>query len=615
MPIPGTTTPTAGGSPGGPARQVRRRWRSRRLRWALCALALLVGVWWVLTASPLTKRLVLPRLAAASGLEVTASRVWLDLAGQLVLRDAEFRVPGVRGPAGRVVRVGRATADIDWRAAASGGQALRTLELIEPVVTISQSTVDGSLNITPLFTRVSPPPVPQPSQPAPSLPGSAQPVPALRLPTITLIDAAVELAEHTAESTTTLKRLPLNGRLAPDRAVTHPDRYTMALRETSRSGQGMRIDGSIEGGNAEITLNDLSLDEWPDSTLPSAIRGFAADLALRGTVPAARVTYSAAGGVRAELQLKGVALNLPVEPDSSFVPVGGPVMGPPTRLMRMRDVEGRIALTRDAPHRGPDASGVTAELAGTIEDLPYRVRLDYRGLSLGSPFTLEFSADKFQLERNPALLPYAPPKVREFLTMFSSPTALLTARGTITRAGSTNPDEPAPVAVEGVVDLEQGTAAYERFPYQFSAITGRFLFDSNSLRIEGMRGSTPDGATLAATAHVAPLDDSAEVRVSVLCENVPIDGTLQKAFGPARSGFIDALFSTRAYQDLLDRSLVRRSGTLDQPGGPPVFDLGGRARVAVNIYTPPGTDEPWTVKVDVDIPAAGLVIEIGRAHV
>lgn len=576
----------------------RRRW----LRWVLVALAVLVAAWWIVTSSPLTKRLILPRLAAASGMDVRADRVWIDTAGNIVLRDAEFFIPGQSGPSARLARVARATASVSWTDALAGGQPVRSLELIDPVVTLSQTT-DGTLNIAPLLARITATSTPQPvPQPAPQPPPQPSTLAALQLPEITLINAAVELAEHTATTTTVLKRLPLDGRLTP---TATPGVYTLALREASTRTTPLRIDGTIDHADAEITLTNLSLDDWPDSSLPTAVRAVAADLAPAGTVPSARVSYTQANGFTAELTLKDVALNLPLQPDPTFITSTGPVVGPPTRLIRMRDVQGKIALNRPNPDSAAPTPRITANLSGLVEDLPYRVDLDYQGLTLDAPFTLAFAADKFQLERNPALLPYAPPKVREFLTMFSSPTALLTAAATITRPPPAAPDIPADIAVQGVVDLESGVAAYENFPYQFSNISARFLFDENSFRIENMRGSTADGATLAATAHVAPLDDSAEVRVKVQCTNVPIDATLERAFGPARAGFIQTLFSTSAYQDLLDRSLVKRPGSAAADA--PTFELGGRARVDIDIYTPPGTDAPWTVNVDVEIPSAGLV--------
>ena len=52
--------------------------------------------------------------------------------------------------------------------------------------------------------------------------------------------------------------------------------------------------------------------------MPHPTRDRYADLNLRGDVPTATLTYTPEEGVTAKLELRGVGMNLPLEPTSEF---------------------------------------------------------------------------------------------------------------------------------------------------------------------------------------------------------------------------------------------------------------------------------------------------------
>lgn len=593
-------------SPPPPARQrrSRHRWFWRGL---FLAITLPVLLWLLLTHSPITKRLILPPLSRALGLEVDAAAVRVTLAGQVVFRELTARVPGVAGPAGQFLAVPRAVAHIDWVAALRGrSDAAREVVFTEPLVIISQATTDASLNVARLATAR------RPAAPAPGVPAPGVPAPAatpLVLPTITLYNASIELGEHTQTSYTPLKRLTLNGQLVPDPDT--PGQHSFVLRQAQtiaavRAGPldpSFRILGAFGPAGVTARLSNFSLADWPPSSVPSSIRNVLEELQLTGDVPTATFSFTPDAGVAAELTLRGVAMNLPVAPDPEFTALQQPIMGPPMRNLRMRSVDGTIVFARDS---------IAARVAGLVEDLPYKVTLRYDGTTTDSPFELEFAAENFRIDRSPALLPYAPQAVRTWLRTFSSPTAVVTARVSLSRASVIPGQKPAPLRVNGRVDLQQGTAAYDRFPYAFSNINGSFLFDNESLEIVGMVGSSPSGATLNARARISPLDDSAEVKVVVNVRNAPIDRAMAEAFGQGDSNLIDALFNSRAYQQLVAQGLIRTprdAAAQPDASAAPVFELGGLVDIDVDIFSPRGVGLPIDTTIDIRIPRAGLVPE------
>lgn len=602
-------------------RHARRWWRRKWGRWVVLAALVVVLVVVLLTQSPLTKRLLLPPLARALNMDISARSVRISPSGEIVLRGAQFRVPGVAGPAGQFMRVERAAASLDWGQLRRGNvaRAVREIELRGPVVVISQSLDDRTLNVA----RLAQPPAAAGAQ------GTAGQ--ALVIPRVTLVDASVELGEHTGDTYTALKRLTMDGRLEPTRDA---GTYALRLRESgpgAGAGSGstppeldraLKIEGLIKGDSASATISNFSLTRWGPRNVPASIREIFRDLDLSGDVPRATFSYGAAEGVRAELELRDVAMNLPIDPDPSFNRAE-PVFGPPLGKMRMRGVKGTIAL---------ESSGLRAEVSGRVEDLPYIVRLDYRGTTLDAPFDIDFESPDFRIDRNPALMPYAPPKVRQWVTTFSSPTAQLAARARVSR-GEPQGGQPGAITVAGSVDVRNGTAAYEGFPYEFREIAGRFEFSDTFLRITGLTGKAPAGGTLTCEALVEPLDDSAQVDVKVRVRGVPVDEAMERSFPSGRGNIIQALFNTRRYQELVAAGLVRTASDAerereelqrlrlapDAPGAAerivalearsrvPVFALGGNADVDVDIFSPRGVGVPWTTTINISIPEARLV--------
>ncbi len=596
--------------------RARARWRWT-FRLAIAIPLALIAAAVVLTHSPLTRMLILPRVAAASGLLVEADSVHIRRDGTVVLDRAEFTIPGVPGEAGRFLRIARVEAMVDWGKTLRGEPTLGRVVMTDPVLIVSQSTEDGSLNVG--------------SVPVKSSSGG------MALPGITATNVGLELGEHGHGKYRALKRIQMDGSLTPT-----PDAagaYAVTLYETMRKGgrgvapgAGFRLGGTVSDGRIDLTMLNFSLTDWPPSSLPESIREISANLGLTGEVASARFTYTREEGITAGMDLKDVAMNLPVEAS-----VQGPefVVGdapPPPRYLRMRGVGGSIVFARDS---------VVAKVGGLIEDLPYEVTLRYDGVDADSPFHLDFVSKDFLVSRNPELLLYAPATVKYYLKTFLMPTGLLTSHVNITRGqpvlNESGQRQEGPITVSGSIDFREGTAAYETFPYEFNDMTGRFEFDNNEIRILSVTGRSKTGAKLQAHGHIGPLDESSEVDIHVAVTDAQIDEAMEAAFGPGRGAVIKALFNDERHQQLVDAGLIRTpeqgaaeaaelsalealTGDEARRAGPriaelkrreqiPVFEFRGRADVSVHVNSPRGVNVPYTTNVDVLLPRAGLVPE------
>jgi hypothetical protein len=604
-----------------PIRVMRRI--KRRNRWVLRGvlavpfLALIGGV--VLTRTAVTRWLVVPQLERALNMQVDAEAVYVGFDGQLVVQRARFRLPGLDGPAGDFLKVARIEARVDWLASLRGPAKLRGIRMNEPVVVVSHSLDDGSLNISKL-----------------SLPASSG---SMALPMIIATNAGIELAEHSSSSYTVLKHVQMDGRLSPSKE--DPNGYTFLLTEKStrarQPGQvaepGFKLNGVLGSeGSLLVKVVNFSLDEWPDSSMPTVVRDRFREMNLAGEVPEATVSYTKLGGLQAKLKLSGVGMDLPIEPaEFTTLPEGDEppevLVGPPPRNLRMHGVTGEVQFTGDQ---------VIADVRGLVENMPYHVELRYDGTSGDSPFRVTFTSNDFRVDRNPRLLPYAPPVVKYRLATFSSPTAVVNTRLVVER-GEPVDGEPGEISLSGEMEMRDGVAAYEGFPYEFRGLHGLFRFTDDSLEIVKLQGQSLSGAKLAASGVISPLSDDAQVTINVDVTEAPIDDAMQESFGPGRGEIVPSLFSLKRYDELRAAGLIQtpeeaanaraelerlRQGAATGEQVPPdqlaaaerhaaipEFAFRGKADVSVRVHRPAGANVEWQTDVRISLPRVGLLPE------
>lgn len=595
----------------------------RRWRWALRGLAalilLLAAALVVLTHTAVTKWLILPQLSKASGLDVDADWIHITRKGRVVMDHLRVTIPGVQGEAGQFLNIARVRADVDWLASLSGTPKLTGVELMDPVLIVSQSRDDNSLNIESI-----------------TVPGSSRP--SAQVPPITLSNLSLEIAEHGVAGFRVLKRIPMDGDLTP--VADKKGEYDIQLKETMRQagrtgspGPGFNLDGTVGAGGIKLNLVNFSLTDWPANTLPPSVREISQKLDVRGQVSSAQFAYTKADGITARMVLQGVALNLPVEAEvqGPTMPSGDLTQPIAPRYMHMSNVDGSIVFAK---------SSVTAKVGGQIENLPYNVTLKYDGVDENSPFNLDFETQEFPIDKNPELLLYAPPMVKYYLKeVFLRPTGIITTHVNVKRGPPTHvapglPQEPGPITVSGSLDFHDGTAAYEGFPYEFEHMSGRFEFDTNSIKIVRIVGVSPTGARLLSHGEIAPLDESSEVTIFVDVTDARIDEAMEAAFGPERSRVLSALFNESKHKALVDAGLIRTPeqeaaesadlARLLQTNAPedaaritvlrerqqvPVFPFRGTANVNVRIHSPRGVNVPYVTNVDIRLPKIGIVAD------
>ena len=581
-------------------------------------LGLIAGVL-IIGQTPVMKMIVEPILEDQLGVQVSTSSVQLMPTGEIVIKGATCSTDSIDHRAGSLIEFERAVISVNWWGVVTGSGQVRSIEIVDPIVRVSQDVDTGVLNLAAMkFKQGSG--------------GGATPAMDIR-------NGILQIGEHDTHSYSVLKELSIRGRLTEQtntgvsgfefEALPIEASITNSIANTPGS---FGLTGQISKDGIDGVLDGVRLEDWPADIVPSRSRGMYERLALAGELAPTRFHVSPDGLVDVVLTLDGVALNLPIDDTGSLTePVSGS-----GDLLRMRKTRGVIRFGTE---------GLYGDIRGLIDKLEYDVELVYEGLDAKSPFIATLVTD-FRLDDQFKPAQFLPEKVMSKLQRFERPIADVHAEVVVSR--SNNPNDNG-IKVSGKAELSNGSAIYKKFRYPFHDLKGEIEFDPDKLVVRNITGIGPTGATLVANGLFAPLGEQSVVNLNLQVEGVAIDDHLMRALDEDQRDLVGALFSEDDYANLLEEKLVlsrddadilgelRRQtwdrldqwedgvdgtmqdrtvlaqelASIDRELLSPIFTIGGVANVNVELVRHPErpSDDRWTTDVRVKLPSAGLVPE------
>ncbi|HZW06515.1 MAG TPA: hypothetical protein VFF65_05280 [Phycisphaerales bacterium] len=584
MPSPPTPPPDAGPAPARtrPGKLFRRFRRTVRAVFIVLLLLPLLAV--VLTQGPVPEWLIARSVRKATGAEFDASWVSLKLDGRFVATDAVLVAPassGLTGEAARIAEAQRIEVVLDWSAWAAGVVVPSSVKVTSPVVHLSLDRATNRVNIARLSAASS---------------GASS---IANVPRIDVVGGELVIAEYgpPKEPAPTdpsgfdeLVRLKADGWISP---VFGTKRYLIRLRAANPEDPLMAFDavGEVDLAtvHGEVKTTALDLSRWTPDRVPFTSRELWEKLRLRGRISGTTVRYSAEAGLDTTLTLEDVSLNAPIA--SGRAEITG------SRNPRMEGVAGTLRVVSGGP-----AVGLHADLRGLFEDLPARVRLDSRALSIDAAYSAVILAERFELEKDPRILWFTPEVVQRNFEKFSGPTAVIDARIEINRRPPESPGVPGETAISGTLVFENGSAAYELFPYPLVALSGAVRFDDEKVQIIGIQGRGPTGARFFAEGTIDPPTADSRYDIRVTVTDAPIDDALRAALLASKgAAIVDAVFSQKRFQELVDKGLLAPTPARGAPGapaapagGPPSFEVfaGMIDSIQVHVTSGFGKEQP-----------------------
>jgi len=607
----GQQEPTQPASGTNASRKGRKRGPVRHtLRWCVITFLILAVV--ALIGHTIIIRVAAERvLASQIGCDVRIGTARFGSGASVVLRRVRLRAPGVPGEGGVILEAASVKASIDWPLLIAGGQGVRSVRLEDPIIRLSQDAETGGLNLL----RVG-------GSGAASATRAVTP-----LPEVEFVAGLVEFGEHDPGSYTVLASIPVEG-LVRVPSIAIPE-YEIDLIETvdGEDRPPMRLTGdfNVETLSGQLRLVDLDLDRWQGWQAPVAARALWKEMDIRGRVSEASFTADPDSNVNAWFTLDKVRLTAPIR-----------APGMDAEQIRASDVDGVIRFT---------PSGLSAELVGTVEDLPVAMEFKTDGLNVNAPLTCTITTEDFLVSKQPDLLSFIPSGARQLFDEFGGPTGVVSGYVTLSR-GVPLGAGAAPITARGELRIEDGVGKHEVFPYPVEHITGAIRFDEHEIELIGVQGISDSGATLVASGTIAPPTEGYYVDIDMVLEDIPTDEMLDRAMPPEALRVLRTLVHEPAHEELRGKGLLlssedhealtARRDTLErelaqhQPGGQgsavrrielqrevgainerlqtPVFDLGGLAEAHV-LIDKAGPGEPIRTTIDIHFDRAGLLPE------
>ena len=348
-------------------------WLSPRLKSWLRAVLVIVllaiaGAAYHFTRPATLAQLILPRASAAIGGEVLASRIAFGGINTIVLSDLKVRVPGWDGIAGELLASNRIEIHFSLARLLIGDFFVRSVHVDQLRLRLVESA--DRLGV---FSVLALDPKPNDNH------GGGPQRPEL----ITVNDLVIENGVLTDKGYSELGQLRFTGRIAPD--ADSPSGFSFALSGRP-DNKGELLIGSIEGTfdpqteAVSITCDDLELDRRKLAVAPISVRNWMNRLDVAGRITRARFDSSPTGEPFALIDLKGAAVNLPVDSLSGGALAnawGGFAGGKAVDLVatpRMKLDTGSLRLERNVLH----FEDVAGQL-GASEDDPRVIALPFKG--------------------------------------------------------------------------------------------------------------------------------------------------------------------------------------------------------------------------------------------
>ncbi len=584
------------------------------LRW--CVITILILSVLALIAHTIIIREVAERvLASQVGCNVRIGTARVGSGGSVILRRVQLRAPGVPGEGGVFLEAKAVRADLDWFKMIGGGQGVRRLTLVDPIVRLSQDAETGALNLLRVGGAGG----------AGGLAGGASVV--TPLPEVEFIAGLVEFGEHDPGAYNVLASIPVEGQVrVPSIAIPEYEIDLVEIIE-GEDRPPMRLTGdfNVDSLIGTLRLVDLDLDRWQGWQAPVAARALWKEMDIRGRIAEASFTADRDSSVDAWFTLDKVRLTVPIQT---------PEMD--AEELRASDVDGVIRFT---------PSGLSAELVGMVEDLPVQMEFKTDGLRVNAPLTCTITTENFRVSDQPGMLSFVPGEARELFDEFGGPTGEVSGYVTLTR-GAPMGVRAAPITARGELIIGNGTGKHEVFPYPVEHITGAIRFDEEQIELINVQGVSASGARLLAQGTIAPPAEGTDIDIEMVIRDIPTDAMLDRAMPPEALRVMRTLIHEPAFHTLRSKGLVLSTSDIEslaeqrsvlgrelaenKPGGggsavrrielereiaeidrameAPVFDLGGLAEARVLIQKE-GPGEPILTTIDIRFPEAGLLPE------
>ena len=495
--------------------------------------------------------------------DVAVGFAQLTWRGDIVLENVALRIPGVDGPGGRLAEVDRLVITPTWSSILSRGIQVDKLDFTHLQLHIIQDAATSQYAVeqwaSSLAVREA------------QLPDT---LPEVKIDRAVLAFAEIENGQYVVND-----RFDARVDLRPD--PRRPSTFVFQLDPigvTPREQPTAFGSIDLKAGVVTARLGDFMFDPSTARLLPERLRQW-----WRNREPQGHV----------------VQLDVLLSPDASGKPTlaaqlrfddGGVTLPFESIETRMSNVTGDIKLADDRV--------VIDELTGVVAGVDYSIHGHIDAFDPEPPLRVTITTKPFEIPQKLGQLYALPQAVLGHYDRLN-PSGIYAVQAVLERH-----ETGGQLHHRTVINVIDGRMTYHKFRYPLQHITGRIVITDQEAVVESLTGFGRNGMKVEMQGHIAPVGREAQVDLSLYSANLAIDEPLMNALEPHRRRVIEQFFNQPSYHRLLDLGVLRNKTdeapkNPDAPG-PPVFVLGGTARVSVRLHRPPGPDRKYLTYINVD---------------
>ena len=584
-------------------RRRRRRW----LRIAIIALfvpVVLAGLaMFLMRQSWVVVPLVEPLLADELGGDVEIGAAKVEGSSTIILRDVVLRSRAHEGDAGEIARVGTITIGTNLIGLLFGRTEPLEILMADATFRVSEDADHpGDFSFMALERREDD-----------DAESEAQPL------TLHLQSGKLEVGTHRGETFTRTGALPVAGTI--ESAGAEEEWFKFELWETVAGGlevpaDPLRIKGriNIDTQATEGRIDGLIFDERLKGLCPHLVQAWWDALDPEGAVRDARLEVDGQGGIAASINVRDVALTIPIEREDVWRRYALGTDNTPAGLPRMRVQSGRVEL-RGGILTLDNLSGVllSSERTRNLAEVPYHVNGTFgsRGVTFDwnqreqwvdqllhfAPINLTCVMEDFRFDGTPGSRNSAvelPAAITRALEQFSVASCTLDTSITITRADAAIGADGAPVEQEiitaGRAKLSEGRGAYVKFAYPLEDVSAEMRFDNTQVVVETLLARGPNGGTISIGGTIHPPTKWPNVDLHISAVDMPTDEHLRTALPERYRRVLDALRHVPSYDALAAAQALPDEAVLERARAESVRLIEERQALAADQST--GPDDP-----------------------
>lgn len=613
---PNKQTTTSKPAKGDRTKKAKLRRRIIILFLALCTVPITAIL---LTRTPVLKQVALASIENALDCVATAKSVRLSPNGTLTFEQLELTNPKLNNDAASFFYAEQLDVKPEWTSLTGDSVRFQRVQIREPIITISIDD-QNTLNLAGL----KPPS------------GGAS----TAYPDLTFTNATIQFAEHTNDNYKVLTTVNMDGKLKADPSAPRIHHLELKQIDLQPDESHAVLTGTLDSrtGELDILLQNVDIQQWSSNAAPTHLRDLWSRMNVQGRIDSAELQFDPRTTTLSTIiRPEGITLALPIKlPDEIYQ--NSPCGLTPSQareFIELNDVSGTLEFTnvKDVPDT---PVGLLADITGSLQGVPAKISLEYRGTDINAPFTTSIQVGPTEF-RNPCeIISFAPNIAVEIYDRFAGrdgdgfkPTGIIQASVDLDRLSP-----GADIKYDGRVDISEGKARFETVPYLFEQVNGSVTFNTERVEILPFTAVAQSGAKLEVSGSIVPPGDGAQVDIAIGINEMPVDREFISNLPDSRRPLVESIISYEehdrlvregfvqtaqirtarlaAYQQLtqsisqLQRinpddpeiaDLIARAEALRERANVPVFEPTGTADLQVTVHRPMGMESTYSTTI------------------